>query len=217
MATFTFSFGTSGFPTTFVDDLAAFKDAFAASLTASISTDNLLTGKIGGSAPTSDIGPWFDVSGGYVWKRWNGSAYVPIDLKLGNGSFNLTLVAGTLTANRTVLFQNDDGTVAYLDDVYNKRTTVVITGTTPNVDWSASETFFYSLTANRTFTMSNSLPSQEIALAVSATGAFTITWPTDVVWAGGTPPAQTSTATDVYIFTNIGGTIYGRREIANAS
>jgi hypothetical protein len=54
-----------------------------------------------------------------------------------------------------------------------------------------------------------------VAMRNNAT-SFTITWPTApaIFWPGGSAPAQTASKTDLYIFKNIGGSIFGR-QIAN--
>lgn len=59
------------------------------------------------------------------------------------------------------------------------------------IDWSASRTATFSLTANRVLTFT--APDTEAAflrLVITQSGAFTITWPADVEWTNG-PPALT--------------------------
>lgn len=81
------------------------------------------------------------------------------------------------------------------------------------IDWATGATFSKTLSASTTFTFSNSLPGQEIRVAITNTVAnYTVTWPSSptLKWSGGIAPVQTVGAkTDVYTFVNIGGVIYG--------
>lgn len=77
-----------------------------------------------------------------------------------------------------------------------------------NIDWSKGGVFTKTLAAGASaFTFSNALDGQTI-IAVVTGAASTLTWPT-VKWAGGTPPTQTASGTDVYTFVKAGTTIYG--------
>lgn len=89
------------------------------------------------------------------------------------------------------------------------RATVVIPAS--NIDWSASNTFSKTLSANTTFTFSNDTDGQTIVVAITNTaGNYTVAWPAAVQWSGGTEPVQTIGAfTDVITFVKIGSTIYG--------
>ena len=81
------------------------------------------------------------------------------------------------------------------------------------IDWATGASFSKTLSASTTFTFSNSLPGQEIRVAITNTVAnYTVTWPSSptLKWSGGVAPVQTIGAkTDVYTFVNIGGVIYG--------
>ena len=81
------------------------------------------------------------------------------------------------------------------------------------IDWATGASFSKTLSASTTFTFSNSLPGQEIRVAITNTVAnYTVTWPSSptLKWSGGVAPVQTVGAkTDVYTFVNIGGVIYG--------
>jgi hypothetical protein len=77
-----------------------------------------------------------------------------------------------------------------------------------NIDWSLGNAFYKTITTNSVFTFSNATDGQIITVAVSATGAFTATWPV-ITWAGGSPPVQTANKTDVYEFKKVGSIIYG--------
>lgn len=81
------------------------------------------------------------------------------------------------------------------------------------VDWSKSHSFGSPrvLTANTTFTFTNTKDGQTIILAVQNTASnFTVTWPNTVKWPGHIQPPQTlGVNTDVWTFTQIGTVIYG--------
>ena len=81
------------------------------------------------------------------------------------------------------------------------------------IDWATGASFSKTLSASTTFTFANSLPGQEIRVAITNTVAnYTVAWPASptLKWSGGSAPTQTIGAkTDVYTFVNIGGVIYG--------
>ena len=81
------------------------------------------------------------------------------------------------------------------------------------IDWATGASFSKTLSASTTFTFANSLPGQEIRVAITNTASnYAVTWPASptLKWSGGSAPTQTIGAkTDVYTFVNIGGVIYG--------
>jgi hypothetical protein len=78
------------------------------------------------------------------------------------------------------------------------------------INWASSSSFFKSISANTTFTFSNTTDGQTIVVAITNTsGTATVTWPGTVQWPGGNVPTQTVNGTDVYTFVDILGTIYG--------
>lgn len=79
-----------------------------------------------------------------------------------------------------------------------------------NIDWSTGVYFTKTLSANSTFTFSNTIAIKTIKVIITNTASnYTVTWPT-VSWSGGTPPTQTvGVKTDIYTLTKIGSTIYG--------
>ncbi len=97
----------------------------------------------------------------------------------------------------------------------------VLGGTFPNPGWPASSAmgalainwllsgvFTKTLGAGaNTFTFSNATDGYTIIVIVTG-AASTLAWPS-VKWAGGTPPTQTASGTDVYTFVKAGSTIYG--------
>ncbi len=76
------------------------------------------------------------------------------------------------------------------------------------IDWSLSGVYTKTLGAGgNTFTFANATSGQTIIVVLTG-AASTVTWPT-VQWAGGAPPTQTASGTDVYTFVKAGSTIYG--------
>lgn len=81
-----------------------------------------------------------------------------------------------------------------------------------DIDWRLSNTFSKTLSANSTFTFSNTLAGQMITIILTNTASnYTVTWSdASIRWSGGTPPTQTIGAkSDVYTFVKIGSIIYG--------
>lgn len=218
MATLALTFTDSGFPDPFTGDVQDEVDAFVAHLAASITDTKLILGQNGGTIPGSNIGPlWINGTSIYVW---DGATYTPVIIKLLNSTHLTTFGSETLTADRVITFPDKDGIAAMQSDVFNTRGTHVVTGgTTPDFDWSVASSFYRAVNAaNDTATFSNSLPGQEIIIVTFAAAAYTIAFPVIVEWkTPGTQPVQTSTATDMWRFTNLAGTIYGERVGANFS
>jgi hypothetical protein len=81
------------------------------------------------------------------------------------------------------------------------------------IDWATGASFTKTLSASTTFTFANSVPGQQIVVAITNTVAnYIVTWPSSptLKWSGGSAPTQTIGAkTDVYTFVNVGGVIYG--------
>lgn len=81
--------------------------------------------------------------------------------------------------------------------------------------------FSKTVTANITFSLTG-VPSGKgacISLVLTNGGNFTVTWPTNLKWAEGTPPELTSNGTDVLTFMTIDGgtTWYGSLSITAAA
>jgi len=83
-----------------------------------------------------------------------------------------------------------------------------------DIDLETGNVFNDLIIANTTYTFSNP-PASGVAfgftLEVTNSGAYTVTWPASVVWAGGAAPALTGGGeTDVFTFFTLdGGTYYG--------
>jgi hypothetical protein len=217
------SFTADPLPSNFKGTLQDFQERFLLNLRGSIDGTSVLTGKIGGTKPTTNIGPWLNNG---TWYVWNGAQYVPTTVKIGGpgyvvqlGSYSTTALTTTspILATRKQLLQDKDGTIALLSDVYEGRPAIELAGTTPTIDWSAGHQFSEILTGNTTIKMINSLDGQRITVSLrnNAT-SYTVTWPATpaVFWTSGSPPVQTPNKTDLYVLRNIAGSIFGR-QIAN--
>jgi hypothetical protein len=64
------------------------------------------------------------------------------------------------------------------------------------VDWNVSHNQSVTFAGNRTFTFSNPVAGETYSVTIiqDATGSRTATWPSTVVWAGGSAPTLTTTA-----------------------
>lgn len=111
----------------------------------------------------------------------------------GTGAAELGTFGAGLSFNPTtrVLTATNTGTT----------TPIEITGT--DIDWAAGGVFTDTIGANTTYTFSNTTDGQVIRILLTASGAYTATWPTNVYGA----PTQTSTATDLYQFIRFGAYI----------
>lgn len=89
-----------------------------------------------------------------------------------------------------------------------------LSGTTPTIDADTAGSFAISTTGNTTFTFSSVTSGRTVGfvLQIIGGGTHTITWPSSVVWAGGTAPdAPANAETDILVFytANGGNTWYG--------
>jgi hypothetical protein len=92
-----------------------------------------------------------------------------------------------------------------------------LSGTSTTIDLSTSTNFVHTLTGNTTYTFSNSAASgntSSFTLKIAmGSPASTVTWPSNVDWAGGTAPTLSSTnfAVDIFTFVTFDGglTYYG--------
>lgn len=216
------SFTSDPLPPDFRGDLQDFQERFLLNLTGKISETQVLIGQVGGAMPTTNIGPWLNND---TWYIWNGASYVPTTVKIGGNGYVVQLAptptsiapgsgtASNFLPDRTQILQDKDGTIALTSDIYQGRAAVTLTGSTPTIDWNLGHHFVETLPANTTIKMINSQDGQSIVVALrnNAT-SFTVTWPTTpaIYWSGGSAPTQTASKTDLYLFYNIGGSIFGR-------
>ena len=213
MATIPITLTDTGFPNPFSGTAQDLKNAWLQYLGATVTDGSFIPGQLGGTLPTTNIGLYLSDSG--TFRYWNGTQYVPVVTKVGSALYSATLAA-TITAARTVTLQDKSGTLAYLDDVYNPRNTIILTGTPITLDWSVTFAYYTSISSNITVKSTNSLAGQEMALVVASSGTYTVGFPSTFVWPGGTAPIQTPSGTDLYLLRNIAGTVYGE-QIKNLS
>ncbi|NTW32247.1 MAG: hypothetical protein HGB12_06435, partial [Bacteroidetes bacterium] len=77
-----------------------------------------------------------------------------------------------------------------------------VTFSTPapaNVDWNNSNVQEITLSANRSFTFTNGKSGGVYILFIkqNGTGNWSVTWPSNIMWTGGTAPTLTTTANAV--------------------
>ena len=77
------------------------------------------------------------------------------------------------------------------------------------IDWTYSH-HFKTLGANSTFTFANASNAKTIIVSITNTASnYIVTWPTVEWGSAGAPNQRIGAATDIYIFTQINGIIYG--------
>ena len=129
-----------------------------------------------------------------------------------DGRFRLRI--GSLwNGNFTAYGDWSDRGLKVLGEVTASRVTTAVanlTGSTAVADWSAAGAAALTLDSNATVDFVNHVSGQTYRMAVTNTGDYTVTWPANVKWPGGTAPVQTTGAhTDIYTFIQVGAEIYG--------
>jgi hypothetical protein len=92
-----------------------------------------------------------------------------------------------------------------------------LSGATPTINWSDGHHFTQILPSNVTISHINSQPGQRIVVTLKNNAtSYTVTWSANagIFWPAGSAPAQTASKTDLYVFENVGGSIFGR-QVAN--
>lgn len=147
---------------------------------------------------------------GKVRFPYNGGAAAPLLVVKDSGGTDrqwLTFDTNTMTIGcaglATVIVGN-----AKLDGMQLQGPSSVIP--VADIDWSLAGVYTQTLANGATtFTFSNDTDGWLITVILTGdAGGSTVTWPA-VAWAGGAPPTQTPTGTDVYTFVKAGTTIYG--------
>lgn len=195
------------------------------------STGNALPGFVGTSTPPYNQGPWF-VSLGFGlshWRAWDDSvgAYAHTDKRVSFGGFEALFqrkIDSSVISN-VIKVPDASGTLQMALDTFVPRATIILTGTTPEIKWTAtdpfdgtaSNDFLQRLTGNTTYSFSTGasapVDGQVITVTVENNGtAYTVTWPVSVHWHGThTQPVGSAgiTAVGIYTFRKINGIIYG--------
>lgn len=202
----TFTLGSFNLSSGTPEDL---KNATVAGLQANFEGNNVLFGKIDGAAPTDGTTLYF-TDGAFTYLE--GSTYRPVKLRVGTATAQITFVANPTGTNKTQTLQDKDGTIALLSDVTTPRPTKILTFASKTIDWSVSDTFFYQMDASTVMpTFANSLPGQTIKLLVyTPTSGKTITFQASINWtSGGGQPVQSTPGTDLWVFSNVAGQLFG--------
>jgi hypothetical protein len=78
-----------------------------------------------------------------------------------------------------------------------------------NIDWSTGSVFTKTLAGGaNAITFTNQASGRCISVRLTG-AASTVTWPAGTKWAGGVPPTQTASGTDIYTFLYDGTNVYG--------
>lgn len=110
----------------------------------------------------------------------------------------------------------------YIDSINTKSVfTAPSSVSNDSVDVSEGTVFTKTVSADTDFSFTG-VPSgktAEFMLLLSDGGAYSVTWPSSVKWAGGTAPTLTASGTDVlrFITPDGGATWYGKVDVADAS
>lgn len=84
-----------------------------------------------------------------------------------------------------------------------------------NFDWALSCLYAVEVSANVTFTFANAADGLDLTVALKMLGSFVPTFPSSILWAGGSAPTHSNAGkTDVYFFERLGGVIYGSAKLA---
>lgn len=129
---------------------------------------------------------------------------------------NVIVQNGTLTASSISASTVSADTVSIFKRSYNIP--IVSNATSAQtVDWSLTNNFDYTLSANTTFTFSNNINGQSIVMAVtqnSTTSGYTSSFSAGTItikWQNGITPVQTATTgkTDIFTFIQSNDYIFG--------
>lgn len=184
--------------------------------TTNFTSGALLLGNGTGPVQSLGIGSGLTVTGGALTSTSSGGTVTSVGLTMptqfsvgnspvtGSGTFAVTL-SGTAFP---VANGGTNATTAKAAVVNLTPASFNIPGTV--IDWSQSPVQYLTLPGNVTFTFSNSVDGESITVILSNVATnYTVIWPT-LLWPNGaTPTMTTGTHTDVYLFINRGGTIYG--------
>lgn len=154
-------------------------------------------------------------------------------------SSTLTIANGkTLTASNTLTFAGTDGTTMTFPSssstVVGLENSNTFTGTTNTfkdisalgyystpypikssntIPWDSSGIFTDTLTANTTYTFSSTTVGKTIEVnVVNNATSYTVSWPSGILWQGGSAPVQTTSASgirmDTYFFVKLNSSQY---------
>lgn len=130
------------------------------------------------------------------------------------------IAGNTCSANQFGVSINTSGTIGCSQPAFSnisgiatpeQTTPASATISASDIDWTARTQFHKTLSANTTFTFSNTADARTIIVYVTNTASnYTVTWPAGVIWPNTTAPVQTVGAhTDQYQFNVDGTDIFG--------
>jgi hypothetical protein len=194
----------------------------------------------GGTAPTMVTGANYEVFtiyynatagayfGSYVSPAsggGGGGSGTVTSVAVSGGSTGLTTSGGPITTTGTITLGGTlgvaNGGTGQTTAAAAQRALTPATSTisASDIDWSASNSFYKTLSANTTFTFSNAQDGQVITVTLlNTTSNYTVTWPT-ITWSGGTPPTMVTGANyEVFtIYYNATAGVYFGSYISNAT
>jgi len=171
-------------------------------MTAAVNGDNLYDIITGGTI----------VGASYTGLSWIGVGIGAPSISTGSltNAYGMYIYSGPTATNSWGLYQAGTTAKNHFDGAIDVASTNVaktnqnLTPATSTIsasaiDWSVSNSFYKTLSANTTFTFSNAVDGQVITICLlNTTSNYTVTWPT-IKWAGGTAPIMTTGAHyDVY-------------------
>lgn len=169
------------------------------------------------------------VSNALTLTATGGAKKVLKQLSAGGAVTAAVLSADELPSSVVTAFANPSGTISTAAAVNGTSTNAMRADAVPalatrlarlgvqvdlgggtDIDGSAGDVFYKTLSANTTFTFSNMADGYVFTVRVLNTASnYTVTWPT-VSWQAGIAPTQTIGAkSDVYTFVRVNGVYYG--------
>ncbi len=126
---------------------------------------------------------------------YTGKPYLNLSSNTGSGIFNIDTI----------------GSVSFGSRLYAVQDSLLAADST--ISWATGNSFYQTMTSNKTYVFTNTVDGQVINFAVYNSGTYTAAFTagdagTSIVWAGGIAPTQTANKTDVYTFIRLGRKIY---------
>jgi hypothetical protein len=154
---------------------------------------------------TFAAGDWVVYSGTIWEKSLNSDSVVSVNAQTGVVVLDADDVSDSATTNKytTAAEITKLGGIETLATADKPPSSVVLTPTTGAValDWAASTIFTHAISGDSTFTISNQVAGETIAISLTSSGAFTPTF-TGVLWAAGTAPGAMASS-DIWVVTLI--------------
>jgi len=148
-------------------------------------------------------------SGTYIYDIWVNNLGQVLMINNSNNNIQVVLLSNTINDGQpNAIPVSAGGTSAATVAAANQNLTpptnkVTISSGAATIDWTLSNSFLINpLNANTTMSFTGSIDAQVITVIIQQSASYTVTWPSNVKWAGGTAPTQTtgSGKADVYRF-----------------